>query len=467
MQIQISTTTCKWILALSFIISSCKKETKPIGANDKIIAPQENIPVVNNTPGHVQQTKTFSSAVAISWMDMQYKIFLQPQFQVPGQVVIASRLYAYCGVALYESVVPGMPLYRSLSGQLTAMPAMPGAENGTAYHWAASANAALAYMTKKLLPLTSAENIFIIDSLENVLNIQFQSETDLGTYERSRDFGKTVAQRIFDWSQSDGLVEILTTYPAYIPPVGPGLWVPTPPSFQPMSLLAYYGGLRTMVPGILNQTTLPAPIPYSTGIHSKFYKSMDEVYAASLTLTTVQQAQATYWRGTMGGNISAHWYSILKKVLLMQGNNAMLDLTALAYCKMGIAANVAGIAKFKSMFLYNQLRPVTYIRNELGHSSWLSFLPTNVSPGYPELHSPEHSASAEVMSSLFGTSYHFSTNGTSSLPGYSFNSFNDALTHATQSRFYAGLAMKESIEAGIMIGKKTMAYMNANLNFLN
>jgi hypothetical protein len=52
--------------------------------------------------------------------------------------------------------VPGMPAYQSLSGQLTDFPAMPSTEPGKAYHWAASANAALAEMNRRLFPATSA-----------------------------------------------------------------------------------------------------------------------------------------------------------------------------------------------------------------------------------------------------------------------------------------------------------------------
>ncbi|MEO7396999.1 MAG: hypothetical protein ABIW84_00390 [Ilumatobacteraceae bacterium] len=61
----------------------------------------------------------------------------------------ADRALAYCGIAAYEAVVPGMPAYQSLTGQLNSFPAMPVAEPGKAYHWAASANAALAEMNRR------------------------------------------------------------------------------------------------------------------------------------------------------------------------------------------------------------------------------------------------------------------------------------------------------------------------------
>ena len=62
------------------------------------------------------------------------------------------RCQAYCGIAAYEAVVNGMPAYQSLEHQLTDFPEMPKTEPGKAYHWAASANAALAEMNRRLFP---------------------------------------------------------------------------------------------------------------------------------------------------------------------------------------------------------------------------------------------------------------------------------------------------------------------------
>jgi hypothetical protein len=59
-----------------------------------------------------------------------------------------------------------MPAYQTLTNQLNGFPAMPSTEPGKAYHWAASANAALAEMNRRLFPTTSALNKTNIDNLE-------------------------------------------------------------------------------------------------------------------------------------------------------------------------------------------------------------------------------------------------------------------------------------------------------------
>ena len=144
----------KKILSIAFttfivalFISSCQKQVdKPYQPK-----PEESTTAnQNNEYGHLQQTKTFSSEVVLKWMAMQLRVIQNTPGMPPAT---NSRLFAYSGVALYESVVPGMPSYQTLYGQLTNLPAMPSTENGKAYHWAASANAALAYISKQFFPV--------------------------------------------------------------------------------------------------------------------------------------------------------------------------------------------------------------------------------------------------------------------------------------------------------------------------
>src|SRR6476469_8795095 len=117
------------VAIIIFIISSCNKEI------DKQATPKEEFPTTaNQSQGHLQQTKTFSAEVAQKWQDLQLRILRTPTTVNPfGRH--GHRYFAYCGVALYESVVPGMPSYQSLDDQLIDMPAMPSTEPGEAYHW--------------------------------------------------------------------------------------------------------------------------------------------------------------------------------------------------------------------------------------------------------------------------------------------------------------------------------------------
>ena len=439
------------------IIVSCQKDI------DRGQTMQEEFPTsANQSYGHLKKTETYDPEVLLKWFDLKYRILQTPQELTAAVPFYRFRYYAYTGIALYESVVPGMPAYQSLSGQLSNMPAMPATIPGVPYHWPTCANAALAFMHKSFLPNTSAANKASMDSLEQSLNIKYEKETNAATFQRSVEFGKEVARRVFDWSKTDGIFNV---NPPYIPPVGPGLWVSTPPGFLPAEG-PYIKDLRALIPGIVEATVLPPPVPYSTNPGSDFFMSMKEVYDTSLSLTPDKITHATYWRGTMGGTAIIHWYAIMKKVMLEQGT--MLDKAALAYCKMGIVFNDADISAYDIKYQYNQLTPITYIRNIMGHDSWNSVFPTLSHPGYPELVSTGVAASAAVLSNEFGNNYHFNTDGTHNLglPGYSFNSFEQAALHAGLSRLYAGVSSGPAIEAGILLGNKTVQYLETKIKFL-
>ena len=112
-----------------------------------------------------------------------------------------------------------MPAYQTLSGQLTDMPALPSTGHGLAYHWAASANAALAAMNRNFFPTTSDVNKASIDSLENALNAVYAGEVNTVEFQRSVEYGKAVAQSVFDWSKTDGSAMHLIPF---IPPTRTG-----------------------------------------------------------------------------------------------------------------------------------------------------------------------------------------------------------------------------------------------------
>lgn len=437
----------KWVLFISIsliLFSGCGK----------------NPPIIQDDP--FKQTNTFSSEVVVKWLDMKYQILQQPQEQNSGGFFPA-RFYSALGIALYESVVPGMRDYQSLSGQLQEMPAMPSISPGSNYHWPSSANAAMAHIFKTFLPNTTARSKASIDSLENALNTSYMTDADAATIQRSTEFGKAVAQLIFDWTKTDGHFTIT----AYIPPVGPGLWVPTPPTNTP-AIGFRWSKLRPDMPGVLSSALPPEPIPYSTDPSSPFYISMKEMYDARQSVLTKPElaAQINYWRGTPGGSGFIVWYGILKKVLVEQGNAAMLDKAALAYCKLGIVHKDAATATYKAKYLYNELAPITYVRNVLRFTTWNSVFPTPASPAYPELHAPQYASSAAVLTHMFGNNYKVNTNGVNEFPGYMFNSFEEAAIHGSLSRFYAGVGTKAAVDAGIVIGKKTVEYMLNKIKFL-
>jgi hypothetical protein len=167
------------LVAFFMLLISCRKYTE---------APFAGSPT---SPFATEQTKTFSSQVAQKWQDMQVRILRLPQGPSPYGMN-GNRYFAYLGIGLYESVVPGMEEYQSLSKQLTDMPAMPPIEPNQHYYWPASANAALAFLNKNFYTLASDADKAAMDSLDNALQREYKTQTDAETFERSANFGSAV-----------------------------------------------------------------------------------------------------------------------------------------------------------------------------------------------------------------------------------------------------------------------------------
>jgi hypothetical protein len=368
--------------------------------------------------GGLKQTKTFSSEVAVKWLNMQLDMLRVPLPAGTGSQA-ADRVLAYCGIALYESVVPGMPAYQSLAGQLTAFPTMPATEPGKAYHWAACANAALADMNRKLFPTTAAANKTKMDSLENALKASYASEVDSSVLQRSIAFGKEVAARIFTWAATDGSANV---NPPYVPPVGLGLWASTPPNF-PAPINPYANQRRLMVAGVTNGTAIEPPPAYSENPSSPFYTMVKDVYDKSLVLTPEQTAMAIYHRDAPGYPGGGQMVAIVSQVLTKA--NKSLDVAALACAQTGIAMFDATTILFTQKYAINLLRPITYIRSVMGYGSWLALFNT---PGHPEFPSGHAMISATVgtaLADVFGNNFQFENHVYEylNLPPRTYNSF--------------------------------------------
>jgi hypothetical protein len=376
--------------------------------------------------------------------------------------VAFARPYAYSGIALYEAVVHGMPAYQSLQGQLNGLTGLPQTDPGLAYHWPSTANSALALILKRMYPTTSLANKNAIDSLENALNVQYQSETEPEIASRSIEYGKAVAQTVFDWSETDGYNHASDLY---TPPKGDGLWVPTAPAFASAST-PYWGNLRTLVPGSGDNTQPAAPTTYSTDPSSDFYKMAKQVYDASQSPTPEQTAMALYWRDIPGVTTPGHYLSILEQVVQLE--KSTLDQSAIAYALCAITVNDAAISCWKTKYTYNLVRPITYIRTVLGHTTWSPLLGTPAHPEYSSAHAVLSEANADALTSLFGDNYSF-TDHTYDYLGFAsrpFNSFHAIAVDAGNSRLFAGIHYQPSIDIGLEQGSKVAANVIGRLRFL-
>jgi len=396
-----------------------------------------------NKPGEVQNPQQpfhYSSDVLDKWMSLQIRL-MKNSVGIPNHGL--ARHMAYSGVVAVESLAPGLPAHQQWSSKWNGLTGLPQLQPSQKLFYPSSLNAAMAAINKAMFTTASPTDKQAIDSLENAISQSFIGQTSAVQMESSVLFGKSVAAAVFAWSQTDGASAANNPYTLQ---TGPGLWKPTPPAFAPPAT-PYWGNNRTIVAGSTVGAAVPPPPSYSTVPGSPFYEMVKTVYDASLNLTQDQQQMATFWRDVPGATTPGHWLSIVQQVTRNQ--QADLAKAALAYALTGVAINDALIICFKGKYQYLLLRPVTYIRETMGHSIWSSYIGTPAHPEYPSAHASLSVAAASVLQKLFPHLGAFTdhTYDYLGLPARSYSSIGAAGLEAGQSRLYAGIHYQQSIDA--------------------
>jgi PAP2 superfamily len=384
----------------------------------------------------------FSSDVIDKWMTLEIRMYKDATGIGNGAF---ARPFAYSGISAYESIDPGLLSWKHKYNGLSDLPET---DKSKRYDWSASVNASLAEFNRSFFTSANlnATDLAAIDSLENAIYSTFSND---GTevLNRSVGFGKSIADAIFAWSQTDSYNQ--NNAMPYTPLVGPGLWVPTSPT-PPAG--PFWGNDRRIIANSGDNDAPGAPIPYSTDPASDFYKEVNDLYQASKVLTTDQKNMALFWRDVPGVSTPGHWMSITQQAI--RQSHSRLDKAALAYALTGICLNDAVITVFHYKYVYNQVRPVTYIRGIIGDATWSSFIPTPNHPEYPAAHAVISSAAAEGLTAAFGnigplTDHTWDYLG---FPTRTFNTFREFALDAGNSRFYGGIHYQPSINTGLVVG---------------
>jgi PAP2 superfamily len=389
--------------------------------------------------------RTFGPRVVVEWMARLVDRVRAERLSPP----VASRVYAYAGVTLYESVVGGMPGHGSLAGQLTGLPPLPAA--GPVDHWEAAGAAALATVAAGIVPWGSPDSRSGFDQL---LREQRQRWLGAGVpasrLEDATAHGAAVGRAILDWAAADGFAA--TRSQPYAPPSGPDRWEPTPPAFAP-ALEPHWGTLRPFVPGTLDGCPAGPPAPYSAEPGSAFYQQAQRVAETVKALRTEQLEIARLWADDPGvtGTPGGHWVAIAGQ--LAAERSLRLDEAVELYARLGVALGDAFIACWAVKYRDNVVRPVTYIRRHID-KKWGPLLMTPPFPEYPSGHSVASAAAAEVLTAQLGeTPFTDRTHAERGLRPRTFASFHAAAAEAALSRLYGGIHYPMAIEDGLAQGR--------------
>ena len=398
--------------------------------------------------------KNFSNEVATKWFDTELELIKTTAGFTPP---VASRALGYTGVTLYESIVESMPEYASLKAKLGYSYSLPVYKANVKYYWPAVANSALYTIISKLFSAATQQNLTAINSLYNNFHEQYATQVFKEDLTASEAYGKAVAEAIFEWSQTDGILYSFVNYNPnnYTVPTGEGAWVPTAPGFAPKPLLPYWGENRPFMAINVGNECLPPALTtynYSTNPTSGFYQQAMEVYQTGKNLTPEQREIALYWNDG-GGSITPPGHNMNIATQMIRSKELSLEDAAIVYAKVGMAGADAFIACWKGKFKYNLMRPITFIQQNID-PNWTSTISTPPFPTYASGHATVSGATSMVLTALFGDNVSFTDRTHENQFGArQFSSFYAAATEAAASRLYGGIHYRMDNEIGLEKGK--------------
>ena len=370
---------------------------------------------------------------------------------------VASRSFAYLGVAAYQAVASGQAALVSLEGQLNGLQGLPARAAGQAYSDALITHCVMASAVKSFFGNTGPTGQRVMAATEKKLKGEALAGLPDDVAERSLAYAGALMAAILAWSETDGgaVVENMGFPLDYALTQGPSNWVPTSAiRQQQFPLLPNWARNRSFAMPNGAACPIPPPPPYSEDPSSAFYREALEVHEAVRNLTPGQEAIARFWSDDpmLSPTPPGHWLFIALD--LLEQENASLDRTAEVLMRLGVAMADAFIGCWHAKFQYDLLRPVTYIRRVID-PSWEPLLITPPFPEYPSGHSTLSGASAAVLTSIYGKDFSFTdrTHERDGMAPRSFPSFDAAAEEAGISRLYGGIHFRAAINHGINQGR--------------
>ena len=427
------------------VVFSCKKS--------------EPVDLTHNFQKH--KTAEISGKMAHDWVDLGHKMVKENHLFAPQ----AARIYGYIGLALYESVVNGIPGARSMSGQVNDLSGMPQPDHSQEYEWGIVLCATMKTVMPALIEGISDGQRASIRSLAAVQESEMKQNVSVAPLveKASVDFGIRIAERIIKRAKNDGRDIILNIVPQ-LPArdaLHPQYWDGS--TLGQTAIEPLWSTVRTFaLPNSQGCETTP-PLPFNTGSTSAFYKEAKEIFDF-YPLTFEQKAAAYHWEDGSGRTATAagHWMNIAEQVLVEQ--NKDLAESCKIYLLVGLTISDACSVAWYNKYKYNLLRPITFVRETIA-PDWIPAINTPPSPSYISSSAAIGGAVSEVLKSYFGDlKFTDRTNFGSAiytpdepgvpkvLPEREFASFTKASDEAAESRIFGGVDFRRSAKMGLEAG---------------
>ncbi len=275
-------------------------------------------------------------------------------------------------------------------------------------------------------------------------------------------------------ARKDGFQQ-LNNMKRYTPKRGPGYWQPTPPAFMAPVEPHWNTILPFMIDSANQFLTLP-PAAFDLNPGSPFYTLMEEVYLTVKEKNREKEEIANFWDcnpytisqvghvefGLKKISPGGHWMGIAG--IACRKSRFDLGKTVLAHALLAITLHDAFIVCWDEKYRSDRIRPETVINNHKDRS-WRPILQTPPFPEYVSGHSVASTASAVVLTAVFGDNFSFADDVEVEfgLPVRKFTSFKQAAEEASISRLYGGIHFRDAIDQGIWQGKEVGALISAKL----
>ena len=279
------------------------------------------------------------------------------------------------------------------------------------------------------------------------------------------DLVDSVMKQVMKYVAADGFSK-LSGYRRFTPKTGDAYWQPTAPGFM-APVEPYWYTLRMFILDSCSQFTGGPPNVYDTTRSSGFYKEMVEVYDIGKNLTKDQANIAMFWDcnpfalqqvghlefGLKKISPGGHWMGITG--IACKKQKLSLGKTAYAHAIVAVGMCDAFVSCWNNKYKFNRVRPVTAIKKLLDRD-WAPLLQTPPFPEYTSGHSVISTASAIILTHLFGDNFSFTDDSEKDfgLPERKFDSFKQACSEAAISRLYGGIHFRDAIVNGVKEGEQ-------------
>ncbi|NJN07118.1 MAG: vanadium-dependent haloperoxidase [Richelia sp. RM2_1_2] len=281
--------------------------------------------------------------------------------------------------------------------------------------------------------------------------------------------GKQAADKIINERQNDGSA---TAQVPFTPGNGIGDWQFTfsdgdttnqIPGFVDEALFPDWGGVTPFVLESGNQFR-PNTFPqYNSPFYATQLNQVKELGAENSTARNADQTQiAQFWAYDRDDSFRppGQWNQIAQEVALEKGNSLEDNAKLFAVLNTGLAD--AGIAAWDAKYVYEQLRPITAIReadadnnpNTIADPNWEPLLDTPSFPDYISGHSVFGGAASAILAGFFGDNTSFEI-PSQELPGVSrsYGSFSQAANENADSRLFGGVHINAANVDGVSVGE--------------